>query len=108
MMQRKQSDNHNDTKALWFLGITVAILLFLWVLFAPGKGYLHYRKIQREIETLAQENKQLEEKNAEIAKDIERLKSNDSYLEEVARQKHGLLKKNETVYEFEPPKKKKE
>ncbi len=108
MMERKQSDNHNDKKALWFLGVTVTILLLLWVLFAPGKGYLHYRKIQREIETLTQENKQLEEKNAEISKDIERLKSNDIYLEEVARQKHGLLKKNETVYEFEPPKKKKE
>lgn len=107
-MQKKQSDNHNEKKALWFLGVTVMVLLLLWVLFAPGKGYLHYRKIQREIETLTQENRRLEDKNDELSKDIERLKANDGYLEEVARQKHGLLKKNETVYEFEPPKKKKE
>ena len=56
---------------------------------------------------MTQENSQLEAKNAELTKDIKRLQSDDTYLEEVARKKHGLLKKNETVYEFDPPKKKK-
>ena len=106
--QKKQSENRQEKRSLWFLGLFFVVLLLLWILFAPGRGYLHYRKIQREIDSLTQENKQLEARNAELSEDISRLKSDDAYLEEIARKKHGLLKKNETVYEFEPPKKKKE
>ena len=29
-------------------------------------------------------------------------RADEAYIEEIARQKHGLLKKNETVYEFKP------
>ena len=106
--QQQQNDKRQEKRALWFLGTIVAVLFFLWIFFAPGQGYFHYRKIQREIETLIKENRELEVKNAELAEDITRLKSDDGYLEEVARKKHGLLKKNEMVYEFDPPKKKKE
>ena len=107
-IQKKGSENRQEKRSLWFLGLFFVVLLLLWILFAPGRGYLHYRKIQREIDSLTLENKQLEARNAELSEDISRLKSDDAYLEEIARKKHGLLKKNETVYEFEPPKKKKE
>jgi len=106
-IRKKQEETGQDKKILWYLGLIAGIFLLLWLLFAPGRGYFHYRKLQKEIATLSQENSQLEAKNIELTEDIKRLKSDDAYLEEVARKKHGLLKKNETVYEFEPPKKKK-
>lgn len=107
MLQRKkQEDNQQEKKMLWFLGAIVTVFLLLWIFFAPGRGFFHFRKLQKEITTLAEENSRLEAKNAELTQDIKRLQSDDAYLEEVARKKHGLLKKNETVFEFETPKKK--
>ena len=107
MIRKKPEENRQEKKLCWVLGLIVGALFLLWVFFAPGRGYFHYRKLQREITVLTQENNQLEAKNSELSKDIKRLQSDDAYLEEVARKKHGLLKKNETVYEFDPPKKKK-
>jgi cell division protein FtsB len=105
-IRKHQEDNRHDSKVLWGVGIVVAVLLLLWVLFAPGRGFFHYRKLQREIATLTEENARLATRNVELSEDIKRLQSDDAYLEEVARKKHGLLKKNETVFEFEQPKKK--
>ena len=107
VIRKKPEENRQEKKILWALGLIVATFFLLWIFFAPGRGYFHYRKLQREITVLTKENSQLEAKNAELTKDIKRLQSDDTYLEEVARKKHGLLKKNETVYEFDPPKKKK-
>jgi len=106
-IRKKQEEHQQETKMLWYFALAVAACFLLWILFAPGRGYLRYRKLQKEIATLTQENSRLEAKNIDLSQDIKRLQSDDTYLEEVARKKHGLLKKNETVYEFEAPKKKK-
>ena len=92
---------------LWYLGLIVAVFFLCWIFFAPGRGYFHYWKLQKKITALTQESSQLEAKNAELTENIKRLQTDNAYLEEVARKKHGLLKKDETVYEFDPPKKKK-
>lgn len=107
VLRKKQEEHQQETKMLWYFGLIVVACFLLWILFAPGRGYLHYRKLQREITTLTQENSRLEGRNIELSQDIKRLQSDDTYLEEVARKKHGLLKKNESVYEFEASKKKK-
>jgi cell division protein FtsB len=107
-MRKQQEDNPQDKKLLWFLGAIVFVFLLVWILFAPGRGLLHYLKLQRDISALAVENSRLEAKNTELTEDIKRLRSDDKYLEEVARKKHGFLKKNETVFEFESPKKNKD
>jgi cell division protein FtsB len=107
-IRKQQDDNRQDKKMLWILGGIIVLFFLLWIVFAPGRGLLHYMKLRQEIAALTEENSRLEARNVELAEDIKRLRSDDKYLEEVARKKHGLLKKNETVFEFEPPKKKKE
>lgn len=87
--------------------VFAVVAAILWFLFAPGSGVLRYHRLQKQLETLSQENKNLQEHNTALRKEIERLQSDEAYLEEMARQKYGLLKENETVYEFEPPGKKK-
>lgn len=79
--------------------IIVILAAILWVLFAPNRGLIHYRKLQGQMESLSIENKNLERRNEELRKEIDRLKNDDAYLEELARHKYGLLKENETVYE---------
>jgi cell division protein FtsB len=68
----------------------------------------YHLRLKKEVAALTEENRRLEAKNTELTEDINRLRSDDKYLEEVARKKHGLLRKDETVFEFEPSKKKKE
>ena|GEM_PF-152481 len=107
MVIRKQhEENRPDKKTLWFLGAVIMILFLLWVMFAPGRGLFHYLQLKKEIDALAEENSRLTAKNAVLIEDINRLRSDDRYLEEVARKKHGLLRKDETVFEFAPAKKK--
>ncbi len=107
-IRKQHEDNRPDRKMLWFLGAAIVVFFLLWVLFAPGRGFFQYLQLKKDIATLTEENSRLEARNTELTEDINRLRSDDKYLEEVARKKHGLLKKNETVFEFETPKKKKE
>jgi len=53
------------------------------------------------------ENKNLEQRNVQLRREIDRLQNDDAYLEELARKKYGLLKKNEMVFEFKSSQKKK-
>ena len=63
----RQEDERPDRKVFWLVGLVVAGLLILWVVFAPGRGYYHFRKMQREIDMLAAENSRLEARNLEMA-----------------------------------------
>ena len=108
MVQRHQQGlTRGERRLLRRLLVFTLVAAILWFLFAPGSGVLRYHRLQKQIETLSQENKSLQDHNAALQKEIERLKSDEAYLEEMARKKYGLLKENETVYEFEPPGKKK-
>lgn len=108
MAHRKQSGlTLSERRLVKRVLILMAIAGLLWLVFAPGWGILHYRRLHDRMETLARENESLEKRNAELKKEIERLKTDDAYLEEIARQKYGMLKENETVYEFKPSDKKK-
>jgi cell division protein FtsB len=106
-LRKREDDEQHDKKLMVFLGAAIAFLLLLWIVFAPGRGVLHYLKLQREITTLNEENERLESRNVELTADIQRLKSDNAYLEKIAREKHGLLKKDEMVFDFEANKKKK-
>lgn len=106
-IRKREEDELHDRKMMWLLGSVVAIFFLLWILFAPGRGFFHYLKLHREIAALTEENSRLEAKNVELTEDIKKLQSDNAYLEKVAREKHGLLKKNEMVFDFEKPAKKK-
>jgi len=79
--------------------LVVAAVSVLWLLFAPNWGLFHYRQLQKQIDSLARENEDLAQRNAELKLEIDRLQHDDAYLEELARKKYGLLKENETIYE---------
>lgn len=108
MVQRHQQGLTRAERRFFLRVVIFAVTgAILWVLFAPGTGLVHYRRLQKQIEALSQENRNLQEHNASLRKEIERLRSDETYLEQMARQKYGLLKENETVYQFDPPGKKK-
>lgn len=88
------------TKAMWRIGLLLAFIGLLLLFFMPGRGLLHYRNLRKQAEALRTENQQLRDSNQKLDAEIKRLKTDDKYLEELARKEYGLLKKNEEVYEF--------
>jgi len=108
MVHRKQRGlTLPERRLLIRLLILLAVAGILWIIFAPGWGLYHYRQVHIQVEALTRENRSLIERNAELRKEIERLQQNDTYLEELARKKYGMLKENETIYEYGPSGKKK-
>lgn len=104
--QRKQSLSRQEVKRLRRFILLVGVISVLFLLFVPGRGYMNYRSMQKQLTTLLQENKRLALRNKELAAEIETLQADDAYFEELARKKYGLLKENETVYEFKSRRKK--
>ena len=84
-------------------GLVAAMIL--WILFAPGRGLYHLHQRSKYLAELEEESQKLVQQNSDINRDIERLQSDDEYLEQVAREEHGMLKDNEMVFDFSKKKK---
>jgi cell division protein FtsB len=89
-----------EKKQLPYIGIFLAILLVLWIIFAPNRGILALYKSQKEIERLQAENAKLEQENMALQEEINRLQNDPAFLEEKARKEYGMLKDNEVLYIF--------
>lgn len=98
--RRNQGLNKREKRALRRFVLAMIVLSLLFVVFAPGRGLFSHRKLKKEVRTLAQDNITLQQRNVELAEEIERLKNDEAYLEQLAREKYGMLKKNEEVYEL--------
>ena len=72
----------------------------LWILFAPGTGVYSLLKLRNQALELETQTQQLIETNEALRAEIDRLKNDPVYLEQIAREKYGMLKKNERVFDF--------
>ncbi|HAH20257.1 MAG: hypothetical protein A2Y00_06250 [Omnitrophica WOR_2 bacterium GWF2_43_52] len=87
-----------QTSFLVFAGI-------LLVLFFPGYAKMQeLRQKNRELEATI---KKLEKENLAINQEKERLENDPDYLEKVAREKLGIVRKGEVIYRVVPEEKKK-
>lgn len=83
-----------------YAGLFFAILLILWIVFAPKRGILALHRSQKEIQRLQADNQRLAEENKTLQEEIKRLQKDPAFLEEKARKEYGMLKKNELLYLF--------
>ena len=65
--------------------------------FAGEHGVAHLLRLRAARRTLADSHFQLLAENARLRRDIERLRSDDLFLEELARRELGLVRPNEVV-----------
>lgn len=94
-------------KRLIRLTIGMIVIALLWLFFAPGNGLYHIRQQKKQLAILSAKQEQLIYQNRTMEEDIERLQHDKAYLEQVAREKHGMLKDNELVFDFSKAKQKK-
>ncbi len=88
-----------DKKRINLLIVVIALAVSAWLLLSPY-GLKKVIKTHRDLKQVSAVNQSLREKNAAMKEEIEKLKSDQKYLEEVARKRHGMVKKNEMIFEF--------
>jgi cell division protein FtsB len=85
------------------LGLAVAILAVLGsLLFAPD-GIPSLIALKRERQRLGEQAVALLEQNAALREQIERLRTDDRFVEGLARRELGLVRSDELVYRFRRP-----
>ena len=79
---------------LIFLGLIIA-----WLAFGK-RGFIHLYKMEKERQVYLERIRQLEEANQELLEQINRLRSDEKYIESQVRKELGLIKENEVIYRF--------
>lgn len=97
---RQQKLSPLQIKKLWRAGAVIVLSAFVWLLIAPDYGVLSLLRKRSELQKLQQEAEHLTLENKRLELEIDRLKNDPEYLEQVARRDYGLLKTNERVYDF--------
>ncbi len=81
---------------LWALGI----FLMLMIIFLPG--YTKLQELRDRNQYLEQRIKKINSENLSLNKEVELLRSDPLYQEKIAREKMGLVRKGEVIYQIEP------
>lgn len=81
-----------------FLSITVVLLfsLFFFIIFGEH-GFLDLNTLKKERDQLAEKNEQLSHQNLSLSVEIDRLKHDPKYIENVARQELGMVAEDELI-----------
>jgi cell division protein FtsB len=80
--------------ALLFLGLVLA-----WLGFGE-RGFIHLYRMDRERQTYLEKINKLERENRELLDEIQRLRSDREYVENLGRREMGLVKEDEIMYRF--------
>lgn len=63
-------------------------------------GYLDLRKVGQRLARIEEENKRLIQENKRLEEEIKALEGDPFYIEKIAREELGMVKKGEIVYEI--------
>ncbi len=69
--------------------------------FFGDKGLLQVYRLRRELKEIERVNMELQQENDRLRAEIDNVKTNKKYVEELARRELGLVKKGEIVYQFD-------
>ena len=85
----------------WPLYLLTAIILLLFVYtIVGGRGAIHLWRLRGEKIALDEKNYRLQKENEGLRKRISRLRTDDLYLEQVAREELNLVRPGEVIYRF--------
>lgn len=90
----------SQQRLLFRLSVALVFCALLGVIFSPYGGiYALYQKKSHQAR-LERNIVELKKENTLLTKEITKLESDPEYIQDIARKKHGLLKKNERIYDF--------
>jgi cell division protein FtsB len=80
--------------------IAMAILGFMGVILFGDSGLMELRRLRLAHQQLIEENSVLTRDNMHLCRTIDRLQNDPRYIENVARQELGMVRKNEFIFTF--------
>jgi cell division protein FtsB len=87
------------TKIAYFCGLAVAAGFLVYALIHSG-GSGKQVQLQRELEKTLEENQHLKEENRRLSKEVDALNRRQDYLEKLARDELGLVRKDELILDL--------
>jgi len=78
------------------LAILILFSMLLLIVFAEN-GLVDLNSLKKERDRLVEKNESLARNNLVLYNEIERLKNDDKYIENIARQELGMIGKNEVI-----------
>lgn len=75
-------------------------LMVAWLGFGE-RGFVHLYQMERERASRIEKISQLERENQELLEEIQRLRTDQAYIEATGRRELGLVKNEEVLYRFE-------
>jgi cell division protein FtsB len=85
----------------WGVGVMVGLYLLV-PLIVGDMGLVKYFKMRKTYHRLQEEIQQLSEDNQKIEGEVRALRSDPVKIEQLARERLGLVRAGEVVYQFEP------
>jgi len=80
--------------------VSVLLILFLLLIVFARNGILDLSKKKVELQESVAKNDELKEENKILYREVNRLKNDEEYIEQVARKELGMIKKNEIIVKF--------
>jgi len=82
-------------------GLLAFLCALSFVILFSENGILDYVKLRQQIERVERSIKTLEDENAALLSQIQRVQNDDRYLEDMAREKYGFIREGEKLYRVE-------
>ena len=86
---------------LLVLAIVTMCLMLLFIVFGEN-GLSDLYRLKKQKENLSQKNDELKKENISFYREIERLKHDPRYVEDVARKELGVIGKDEVIIKVKP------
>ena len=88
-------------KKIYFIPLLIVIAIISLLTIFGDRGLIRIYKLSKERYSIKTYNEKIKEDNIAMRDEIQRLKTDDKYIEMIARKELGMVGKNELVYQFE-------
>src|SRR6185369_17699694 len=89
----------------FYLTPAAVIVFILYFTVFGDRGLLHINHLHRDRDDMQKRLAELKGENDKLKREISALQSDRRYLESIARRDFGLVRSNETIYQFAVPEK---
>jgi cell division protein FtsB len=90
------------------LALAALILIsYIGMIFTSENGLQDLKAMKQELQQINAKNKEIQEENIEIYREIERLKTDPAYMENIAREELKMIGEKEIVFKFDDAKQEK-
>lgn len=88
------------TKIVFFCCLAIAVGFLIYAVIHSG-GSGKQVQLQRELDKTLEENQRLKEENRRLSQEVEALNRREDYLEKLARDELGLVRKDELILQLD-------